>query len=85
MYSIHQAISVFINFFLVGQIIKQVWDGNDKAIILLIFLYPILIIVNSLIWWVLSKKRKKESKIYKFTTIGLIILFLPSLVIASMY
>jgi len=85
MYSIHQAISVFINFFLVGQIIKQVWDGNDKAIILLIFLYPILIIVNSLIWWVLSKKRKKESKIYKLTTIGLIILFLPSLVIASMY
>lgn len=85
MYSIHQAISVFINLFLIGQLIKQAWDGNDKAIILVIFLYPILIIVNSLIWWVLSKKRKKESKIYKLTTIGLIILFLPSIVIAGMY
>ena len=84
-YSFHVVVSVFANLFLVGQLIKQAWDGDDKAIILVIFFYPILIIVNSIIWWTLNNKRKKESKIYKLTTIGLAILFLPVIVIASMY
>jgi hypothetical protein len=74
-----------INLILVGLLVKTSWDGNDKAIILVIFFYPVLIFVNLIIWMTLSGKRKVESKIYKATTIGLIILFLPILMIATMH
>jgi hypothetical protein len=82
---IHQLLTIAANLTIVGLLISKAWNGNDKAIILVIFLYPTLIFVNSIIWLTLSSKRKTESKIYRLTTIGLLILFLPVLIIASMY
>jgi heme/copper-type cytochrome/quinol oxidase subunit 4 len=81
----HLIFASIINLILVGLLVKTSWDGNDKAIIFVIFFYPILILVNLVIWMTLSSKRKDESKIYRAITIGLIILFLPVLIIATWY
>jgi hypothetical protein len=73
------------NLVAVGLLIKSAWDGNDKAIIFVIIFYPLLILMNGLIWMNLSSKKRSESKIYRATTLGLIILFLPVLIIASLH
>jgi RsiW-degrading membrane proteinase PrsW (M82 family) len=79
----HLIFASIINLILIGLLVKTSWDGNDKAIILVIFFYPLLILINLIFWFTLSSKQKPESKIYRTTTIGLIILFLPVLILAS--
>jgi hypothetical protein len=79
----HSIFASIINLILVGLLVKTSWDGNDKAIILVLFFYPVLISINLIIWMTLSSKRKSESKIYRTTTIGLIVLFLPVLILAT--
>jgi len=81
----HLIFATIINLVLTGVLIKTAWDGNDKAIIFVVFFYPILILVNLIIWITLSSRRKSEFKIYRVTTIGLIILFLPVLIVASLH
>lgn len=81
----HFVVAVAVNLLLVSFILKATWDGNDKAIILVLFLYPIIILINSLVWWALNKKHKSASKIYRAITLGLIVLFLPVLMLASSY
>jgi hypothetical protein len=81
----HLIIALILNVLLVGLLIKKTWDGNDKAIVLVIFLYPLLILVNLIFWITLSSKRKPESRIYRAMTIALIILFLPVLIMATSF
>ena len=79
----HSIVVFIINAAVVMWLVKTSWEGNDKAIILVIFFYPLLILVNGLVWMALSSKRKPESKVYRGMTIGLLIMFLPVLFIAS--
>jgi len=72
-------VAAIINLSIVAFLVNKAWNGNDKAIILVIFFYPVLIIANSIFWM------GSKSKAYKITTIGLLILFLPVLIIASWY
>ena len=74
-----------INLVIVGLLIRQAWEGNDKAIILVIFFYPLLIIINAIIWGTLRAFRRTESEIYRLTTLALLILFIPAVLIATMY
>ena len=82
---IHLAIISLINLALILKMISIAWEGNDKAIILVIFGYPTLTIVNALVWLTLRILKRPEFKIYKITTAGLGILFIPTLIASSMY
>lgn len=79
----HLTFALIGNLIAVGLLIRSAWNGNDKAIIFVILFYPLLILVNGMIWMNLHSKKKRESRIYRATTLGLIILFLPVLLIAS--
>lgn len=82
---IHLTILSIINLIVIGKLISIAWDGNDKAIILVIFGYPALTIINGLVWLTLAILKRPEYKIYKTSTIGLAILFIPTLIASSMY
>jgi hypothetical protein len=82
--NMHLLIAVIVNLLLVWQLINATLEGNDKAIIFVIFFYPLLILLNALLWQVF-RKHSNVSRIYKLTTIGLIILFLPVLIMATSY
>jgi hypothetical protein len=83
--TIHSLLAAAFNLMIIGLLIHKSWNGNDKAIILMIVYYPVLILVNAIIWLILSSKQKIESRIYKAATIALIVLFLPALIIATFY
>ncbi|HSY60717.1 MAG TPA: hypothetical protein VK796_02525 [Cytophaga sp.] len=85
MNKIHLAIISSINLILVSLMIRAAWQGNDKAILAIVLLYPILTFLNAVIWFVLFVYQQKVSKLYKWSTIGMIVLFIPALAIASMY
>ena len=74
-----------VNLVIIGKLIIIAWEGNDKAIILVIFGYPILMILNGLVWLILGILKRPELNIYKITTLGLAALFIPTLILASMY
>ena len=72
-------VTATVNLSVIALLISKAWNGNDKAIILVIFFYPILIIANG-IFWMASK-----SKAFRITTITLLLFFLPVLFIAAMH
>ena len=82
---IHLVIISIINLGIVSKLVSVAWEGNDKAIILVIFGYPTLILVNGLLWLTLRMLKRQENKVYKITTIGLAVLFFPTLIISGMY
>lgn len=82
---IHLIIILAINLILILILINFTWNGNDKAIILTVIGYHLLIIINAIIWLVLNYYKKSEYRIYKITTISLVILFIPMLIVSSMY
>lgn len=82
---IHLIIILAINLILILILINFTWNGNDKAIILTVIGYLLLIIINAIIWLVLNYYKKSEYRIYKITTISLVILFIPMLIVSSMY
>lgn len=82
---IHLLLVMMINLVIVGLLIRQAWEGNDKAIILVIFFYPLLILVNAIVWGLLRAFRRAEFKVYRMTTIVLVILFIPAVFLATMY
>lgn len=82
---IHLTILSIFNLMIIGKLVGMAWDGNDKAIILVIFGYPALTILNGLICLTLAILKRPEYQIYKTSTIGLAILFIPTLIASSMY
>lgn len=84
-YKIHLTILSIINLIVIGKMVGVAWEGNDKAIILIILGYTTLTILNGLVWLVLKILKRPEYKIYKISTIGLTILFMPILIASSIY
>ena len=84
-FKIHLAIVAIINLTLIYKLINIAWSGNDKAIILVIFGYPFLILLNAILWGTFGYFKRIESNIYKLMTIALSILFIPTLIISSLY
>jgi hypothetical protein len=72
-------IASIVNVSLILLLISKAWTGNDKSIILLIFFYPMIVLVNSILWMA------SKSQVFKITTMALLILFLPVLIVATMY
>jgi hypothetical protein len=65
--------------------INIAWGGNDKAIIVVILGYPILTIFNLTAWLILRILKKHAFKIYMYMTIGLALLYIPALILASQF
>lgn len=84
-FKIHLAIVTIINTIFIYRLITIAWIGNDKSIILVIFGYPFFILLNAILWGTFSYFKRIESNIYKLMTISLAILFIPTLIISSLY
>lgn len=65
--------------------ISIAWEGNDKALLIIILGYLILTILNSTVWLILKFLKIQEYFIYKVSTIGLLLLLLPAIIISSLY
>ena len=82
---VHLVVILTVNLALVVKMISVVWEGSDKEIILLMLGYPLLIFLNALVWLILRLLKSREHEIYKIATLGLLALFIPTLIISSLY
>lgn len=82
---IHFSILSIINLIIIGKLLSVAWNGNDKSIFVVIFGYSALIILNALTWLILVILKSAENKIYKTSTIGLAILFIPTLLLSIIF
>lgn len=85
MNKIHLFLTLLINFLVVLKLIHFSWMGNDKAILVLGFYYFILIFLNMASWLILEYFKKESARIYKISTVSLVILILPIFIIASLH
>ena len=54
----HLIIVSIINLAIILSLINMAWQGNDKAILAVLFGYPILTLLNALIWLILGILKK---------------------------
>ena len=78
-------IGSLINLIVVIFLINAAWEGNDKAILLIIVFYPMLIVVNSIVWIVLRILKREDARIYSTMAYCLLILLFPVLFLATLY
>jgi hypothetical protein len=81
---IHLIILSIMNLTIIIWLIDSVRVPNDKAMILLIFGYPLLTVLNALILVILNIFKRPEQRIYKMTTISLVVLFFPILFLSTL-
>lgn len=82
---IHFTIILILNLVLVLKMISIAWEGNDKALLIIILGHLTLTILNSTVWLILKFLKLQEYFIYKVNTIGLLLLFIPAIIISSLY
>ena len=78
-------IGCLINLSVIIALIKTAWEGNDKAIILVVIFYPMLIVVNSIGGIILRILRKEDAEIYSTMALCLLILLFPVLYLATIH
>ena len=82
---VHFLLATLINLLIVGVLIYKVWEGNDKATLLILLFYPLLTLTNLAAWIVLRALRRKAAHVYKTTNLLLLLLFIPALLLSSLY
>ncbi len=82
---IHLILISLINFCVIFKLISSAWNGNDKGIILVIFGYIALIIINGIAWLLFKVLKRPEKEIYKITSVGLLLFFIPTVIISCFY
>lgn len=85
MNKMHLAIVLLINILVVSKLIHFSWIGNDKAILVVGFYYFILILLNMVSWLILDYFKREAARIYKISTVGLIVLIIPILVVTMLH
>ena len=78
----HRVIASLVNLIAIFIILSNIKKINDSHAIILFVFYILLILVNSLVWVILKLLKKKQSEIYGQTTLMLIVLFIPLLILA---
>lgn len=81
----HLLIASIINLAIIFRLINIAWDDSDKGIIAVIFGYPIVILANTVVWLSLRIAKQPACTIYKITSIALLLLFIPVLILAGSY
>ena len=83
---IHFGIALIINTVLVGLIINYVWTSDsDKSVFVFIIFYPMLTLLNAIIWIMMRIERDPRYPIYKWTTVALIVAFIPMIILGGLY
>ena len=82
---IHFVIISLLNFSVIFKLVSVAWNGNDKGIILVVFGYVALILVNGIVWLLFTILKRPEKRIYKITCLGLLLLFIPTVIISGLY
>jgi hypothetical protein len=83
---IHFGIALIINIALVGLIINYVWTSDsDKSIFIFIIFYPMLTLLNAIIWIMMRMGRDPMYHVYKWTTLALIVAFIPMVMLVGLY
>lgn len=85
MNKIHLSLTLLINLLVVSKLIHFSWTGNDKAVLVVGFYYFILILLNMAVWVILEYFKKESARIYKISTVCLVILIIPMFIIASLH
>ena len=80
---IHLAIISAINLLLVWLMIRTAWHGNYNAILIIWVIYPILTLLNAIAWFMLFIFKRPQCRLYKWSTIGMIMLFIPTLIAST--
>lgn len=71
-----------MNLMVVCYLIYLVGAGNDKSILLMLFYYPLLILVNALIGYGLKRMKLQMGSYFYQAALYLCFLFLPALIIS---
>jgi hypothetical protein len=84
--NLHFGLAFFVNIIRVGLMINFVWSSNsDKSVFIFIIFYPVLTVLNLLIWIMMRIVRDSRSQIYKWMTIALIVGFIPATIMVGLY
>ena len=78
-------LSIIVNLAIIFGLIRFAWHGNDKAILVIIIFYFVLILLNALIWFILHLLQKTTKSIFRFSTLGLILCYFPVILISTQY
>ena len=75
-----------INLVIVCSVLyRSIQINNDKAVLLLVFFYPILIIVNAVIGLILKIRKNNLYKVFLASCVLLIVLLIPVILICRHY
>lgn len=81
---IHFVIVSCINFLIAARLLFLTFNSDScKSIILIIIPFPILILLNAVIWLILFLMKKTAYKIYKFNSLALVLLLMLGIVLAT--
>ena len=78
---LHFTIVSVANVALIINLLRLAYLANDQGIILVAFGYPFLIFVNTLLWVIFSLLNKEDYKVYRISTIGLILFYIPAIIL----
>jgi len=81
----HLILALLLNFLVIAKLVHFSWTGNDKAILVVIFYYFILIIANILVWVILDYLKQPVGWIYKITTTLLVVLIIPVILLSILH
>jgi hypothetical protein len=74
----HRISAFSINFLIVAFLLYKTVKVNDgKEMLIYIFLYIVLLVLNSIVWLILMLLRNNISMLYGRATLILLILFMP--------
>jgi hypothetical protein len=82
---IHFLAALLVNITIVALIINYVWTSDsDKSVIVFIIFYPLLTLMNIVIWIIMRLSNDDRYKSYRWTTIALIVGFIPASIALTM-
>jgi hypothetical protein len=71
----------FVNILLVaGMLFRVCVINSDKGILILIFYFPALIILNGIMWGITEAFKRKLAKVFRFNLLLLAALLIPVIV-----
>ena len=83
---IHFLAALLVNVIVVGLIINYVWTSDsDKSVIIFVLFYPLLTIINLIIWIMMRISKDSRYTIYRWMTIALIVGVIPATIAVTMY
>lgn len=81
----HSLLVMLVNLTIVVLLVYKVWTGNDKAPILFLFVYFLLILANLSVWAILKLMRQPTSAVYLTAVKFLLLLLIPAIFVSTLF